>query len=70
MTKTVIILGANGRFGRAAADAFLAAGWQVRCFARSRPDGPSTAEWIAGDAFDVQALVVAATGSDVIVNEA
>ena len=38
MSRRVIILGAKGRFGHAAADAFLAAGWQVRSFARSRSE--------------------------------
>ena len=30
MTGTALILGANGRFGRAATQAFATAGWQVR----------------------------------------
>ena len=30
MKQTVIILGARGRFGRAALEAFLSAGWEVR----------------------------------------
>ena len=70
MPDTVIVLGANGRFGRAAADAFLAAGWRVRCFARSGAAASSAIEWIAGDAFDARALALAqaALGSDVIVN--
>lgn len=34
MTKTVLILGASGRFGAAAAEAFWNAGWQVRPFRR------------------------------------
>ena len=34
MTQTVLVLGASGRFGRNAADAFAAAGWQVRRFDR------------------------------------
>ncbi len=36
MTKTVLILGANGRIGRHATQAFAAAGWQVKRFNRSR----------------------------------
>lgn len=36
MEQTVLILGANGRFGTNAARAFAAAGWQVRRFDRSR----------------------------------
>ena len=34
MTQIALILGASGRFGRNAAEAFAAAGWQVRRFAR------------------------------------
>lgn len=34
MTNTVLILGASGRFGRNAADAFTQAGWTVRRFDR------------------------------------
>lgn len=36
MQQTVLILGANGRFGSNTAQAFTAAGWQVRKFDRSR----------------------------------
>ncbi|CUH64719.1 hypothetical protein TG4357_01455 [Thalassovita gelatinovora] len=36
MEQTVLILGANGRFGVNAARAFAAAGWNVRKFDRSR----------------------------------
>ena len=38
MTQTVLILGANGRFGRNAALAFAQAGWKVRRFDRARDD--------------------------------
>lgn len=38
MTGTVLILGASGRFGRNAAEAFWNAGWRVRVFDRSRDD--------------------------------
>lgn len=43
MTKTALILGANGRFGRAAANAFEAAGWQVRRFDRKSDTLPDAA---------------------------
>lgn len=36
MTQTVLVLGASGRFGRNAAEAFAAAGWLVRRFDRAR----------------------------------
>lgn len=38
MSGTVLILGATGRFGRNAADAFETAGWQVRRFNRETDD--------------------------------
>ncbi len=38
MTETVLILGANGRFGRHAKQAFTQAGWRVRVFDRSVDD--------------------------------
>jgi nucleoside-diphosphate-sugar epimerase len=38
MTRTVLILGASGRFGRHAADAFWNAGWTVRRFNRKTDD--------------------------------
>lgn len=70
MQKQVIILGVKGRFGRAAADAFLAAGWRVLGFARNWPEGILTPgiEKIEGDAFDSTALTAAAEGCAVIVN--
>jgi len=38
MSNTVLILGASGRFGRHAKQAFETAGWTVRCFDRARDD--------------------------------
>lgn len=38
MKKTVLILGASGRFGRHSAQAFNRAGWQVRRFDRAQHD--------------------------------
>lgn len=38
MTKTALILGASGRFGRHAATAFETAGWTVRRFDRAKDD--------------------------------
>ena len=70
MPGRIIILGAKGRFGRAATQAFLASGWRVRAFARSWQGtaGEAGAELIAGDAFDGAALASAAKDCDVIVN--
>lgn len=70
LTGNVIVLGAKGRFGRAAISAFLEAGWQVRAFARSW-DGveiKSDIERITGDAFDNTSIAIAAQDCDVIVN--
>lgn len=44
MIGTVLILGANGRFGRNAKDAFKAAGWNIRQFDRKTQD-LDTAAW-------------------------
>ncbi|MEO0982265.1 MAG: NAD(P)H-binding protein [Pseudomonadota bacterium] len=70
MTEQVLILGAKGRFGRAASEAFSAAGWRVRAFARNWPQDAARfgAELITGDAFDAEAVVSAAADCDVIVN--
>ncbi len=70
LPNKVIILGAKGRFGRAAVDAFLASNWEVSAFARSWEGVEKRAgiELIAGDAFDASAVANAAAGCDVIVN--
>jgi nucleoside-diphosphate-sugar epimerase len=39
VSPTVLVVGAQGRFGRAAVDAFAAAGWSVLALARRAPDG-------------------------------
>lgn len=44
MTKTVLILGASGKIGRHAAQAFGRAGWQVRLFDRARDDMVAAAQ--------------------------
>jgi nucleoside-diphosphate-sugar epimerase len=38
--KTVLVLGANGRFGQAAVAAFASAGWRVLAQARHKPGNP------------------------------
>ncbi|MEQ8246215.1 MAG: NAD(P)H-binding protein [Alphaproteobacteria bacterium] len=69
-TRTVLILGATGRLGRAAVSAFHDAGWQVRAFVRpGRPlDIPPAVRRIEGDAFDAAAVTAAARGSQIIVH--
>lgn len=44
MRKSVLILGASGRFGRHAAEAFWNAGWSIRAFDRARDDLERSAE--------------------------
>ncbi|WP_346914787.1 NAD-dependent epimerase/dehydratase family protein [uncultured Roseibium sp.] len=70
MQKKIVVLGATGRFGRAAMTAFRTAGWTVRGFSRSMPEPRSADahEWMTGDAHDRGSVIRAAEGCDVIVN--
>lgn len=69
MTGTVLILGANGKFGHAATTAFAAAGWTVRAATRTGA-GPSVPHvaCVACDVTDRAAVIRAAQGVDVIVH--
>ncbi|WP_147103735.1 NAD(P)H-binding protein [Tateyamaria sp. syn59] len=62
--SSVIVLGAKGRFGRAAVHAFAEAGWRVTRAGR----GLDGAACVEVDATDTAALVSACAGQDVIVN--
>jgi len=66
MTNKVLILGANGRFGRGAYTAFSDAGWDVTALVR--PGKTHSGKMIEADASDPTALSAAAKGFDVIVN--
>jgi nucleoside-diphosphate-sugar epimerase len=74
MQQTVLILGARGRFGLAAAQAFADAGWNA--LAQIRPDAAiptrglseERVRWIAVDLNDIDALAVQAKGAHVVVN--
>ena len=68
MPDTALILGANGRFGRHAAAAFIAAGWNVRALSRRGDADIPGAAPVAGDARDPAQLIAAAQGAAVIVN--
>ena len=70
MTKTVLVLGANGRLGRAATLAFAAAGWQVLAQLRRAPRAPLPpgVRLLQCDALDVATLSAAAQGTQVIVH--
>ena len=69
---TVLILGARGRFGLAAARAFADAGWrvlgQMRPGAQPPADAPVRMEWLSLDLVDTQALTQAAQGAAVVVH--
>jgi len=66
MSDKVLILGANGRFGRGAYKAFCDAGWDVTALVR--PGKTHSGKVIEADASDPAALSEAAKGFDVIVN--
>lgn len=68
--RTVLVLGANGRLGRAAVEAFAAAGWQVLAQARQAPKTPLPAgvRALRADALDVDTVAQAAQGIAVIVH--
>lgn len=69
-TSTVLILGARGRLGLAAASAFAQAGWQVRAQVRPGATGPAVpgVQWIAIAPQDTTALAVAAQGAQVVLH--
>ncbi len=70
MQATVLILGARGRFGLAAARAFADAGWRVLGQVRPGPQAGADEriEWLGIDLQDTQALATAAHGAAVVVH--
>ncbi len=74
MQETVLILGAQGRFGLATARAFCDAGWRV--VGQTRPGAKAPAEvaddarmqWVGIDLHDLPAIVAAAQGASVVVH--
>jgi nucleoside-diphosphate-sugar epimerase len=67
--SSVLILGARGRFGLAAARAFAQAGWQVHAQLRPGTTGPTIAgvQWLAAEPGDTARLAAAAGGASVVV---
>lgn len=67
---TVLILGANGRLGTAAARAFAAAGWRVLAQVRraANPDLDGVAQAVAIALDDTETLVRSARGATVVVH--
>jgi len=68
--NTVMVLGASGRLGTAAVEAFAAAGWQVMAQSRKAPRRalPAGVRAVQADALDVAALRAAAPQLDLVVN--
>ncbi|RYZ11285.1 MAG: epimerase [Comamonadaceae bacterium] len=67
--NTVLILGANGRLGTAAASAFADAGWRVLAQVRSTPTvADARIEWLAIPLADTDALAAAAAGARTVVH--
>lgn len=68
--QTIVILGAAGRIGDAAARAFVKAGWRVKGVARGSKGAELApgVEWVKADAFDRQSITDACRGADVVLN--
>ncbi len=68
--NTVLILGANGRFGQAATQAFAAAGWRVLAQVRRAPSTalPPDASALAVPLHDTAALIAQAAGAQAVVH--
>jgi len=68
--NTVLILGANGRFGQAATRAFAAAGWRVLAQMRRAPVAslPSSSRACTAPLADSAALAAQAAGASVVVH--
>jgi nucleoside-diphosphate-sugar epimerase len=71
-SPTVLVLGARGRFGSAAVQAFAAAGWQVlahcRPDARPLPAAPANVRWVRADLRDSAGLLAQVQRADVVVH--
>lgn len=68
--SSVLILGARGRFGRAAVHAFAQAGWHVYAQMRpgaTPPDATPGVQWLPAEPDDTTALAAAAKGASVVV---
>jgi nucleoside-diphosphate-sugar epimerase len=69
--RTALILGAHGRFGRAAVAAFVAAGWRTLAQSRKASPGlPAGAQALVGDLADLAGLAGRAAGASIVVHAA
>ena len=66
--KTVTVLGINGHIGQHAAQAFAAAGWQVRGMGRSNKQPIAGVTFVKGDADSIADMQAAIGDSAVVVN--
>jgi nucleoside-diphosphate-sugar epimerase len=68
-TRTVLVLGANGRLGRAATLAFAAAGWRVLAQMRRAPSStqPAGVQVLQTPLHDIQTLAEQAAGAQAVV---
>ena len=66
--STITILGINGHIGSAAANAFVAAGWQVTGFGRSNKKPIAGVRFVQGDANNVDDMRRAIGDSEVVFN--
>jgi nucleoside-diphosphate-sugar epimerase len=73
-TRTALVIGATGSLGREAAAALLRRGWQVRALHRdpgkAAAAGSLPVQWRKGDAMNLNDVVEAAQGVEVIVHAA
>lgn len=70
MTDRILVLGAAGRFGHAAAQAFRDAGWSVASLVRPGASARAAkgTEAIEANALDRDAMIAAARGADVVLH--
>lgn len=70
MSSTVLVLGARGRFGHAAAQAFGDAGWRVigQCRPGVAPPPDPRVQWIGVELTQTRALLAAAQGATVVLH--
>lgn len=73
-TKTALVIGATGGFGREVAEQLLAGGWRVRALHRNPDQARSAtglaADWVKGDAMQAADVLSAAEGVRAIVHAA
>lgn len=69
-SPSVLVLGAKGRLGQAAVQAFAAAGWRVIAQARSATPlhSPARVEYLQADVLDTGRILAAVPAVDVVIN--